>query len=49
MNKEMNTNLRKDLGYETPIANVVTISIEGVLCASDTFEIIDWTENPDAL
>lgn len=49
MNKELNTNLSKDLGYESPIANVLSISTEGVICTSPNFTIPDWTENNDAL
>ena len=54
--KITNTDHRMRLGYETPTANVVTIQIEGITCASDAFlmapneiEISDWVENPDAL
>ena len=49
MNKESNTNLGKVLGYESPAADVLSISTEGILCSSGEFDITDWEENNDVL
>ncbi len=49
MNKELNTNYRKELGYESPAAYVLLISTEGVLCASPNAGIKDWEDNPDVM
>lgn len=49
MNKELNTNYRKELGYESPAAYVLLISTEGVLCASPNADIKDWENNPDVM
>ena len=44
----MNTNPSMNLGYESPIATVLTISTEDVICTSN-FTIPDWNENNDVL
>ena len=49
MNKELNTNYRKELGYESPAAYVLLISTEGVLCTSTGNNIKDWENNSDIL
>ncbi len=49
MNKESNTNLSKVIGYESPAADVLSISTEGILCSSGNLDINDWEENNDVL
>ena len=35
--------------YVSPVVEVIDLTVEGVLCASGTFGVIDWENDGDGL